>query len=112
MATPAEDRTSAADQGSARIRLSYVGQLRRRMGCASEELVLERPVTVRHVLDRLVETHGEDLLDVFYNQYGWLDPRLFFLIDGEGATSRGGLDAEVGDARELTLLLGIPMSGG
>jgi hypothetical protein len=107
MATPVPE-----PDGSARIRLAYVGHLRRRMDCASEELVVGRPVTVRRVLDRLIEVHGENLREVVYNQYGWLDPRLFFLIDGEGSTNRGGLDVEIGDGSEITLLLGIPMSGG
>ena len=94
------------------IRLSYMGGLARRMGCKSEELMLDPPVTVRTVLDRLIEKHGEDVRDLFFNQYGWLDPRLFFLIDGEGATLNGGLEAPIVGDEEITLVLGIPMSGG
>jgi hypothetical protein len=94
------------------VRLSYMGGLARRMGGKHEELVLEPPVTVRTILDELIERHGEDVRDLFFNQYGWLDPRLFFLIDGEGATLRGGLEAQVTGNEEITLVLGIPMTGG
>jgi len=101
-------------QASARttVRLSYVGGLARRMGSRSEELALEAPITVRTVLDQLIENHGEGVRDLFFNQYGWLDPRLFFLIDGEGATLKGGLEAPITGSEEITLVLGIPMSGG
>jgi hypothetical protein len=94
------------------VRLSYMGGLARRMGGKTEELVLGAPVTVRAILDGLIERHGEDVRDLFFNQYGWLDPRLFFLIDGEGATLSGGLEAQVTGGEEITLVLGIPMSGG
>ena len=82
------------------------------MGCKTEELLLDPPVTVQSVLDRLVETHGDDVRDFFFNQYGWLDPRLFFLIDGEGANMKGGLGATITGREEITLILGIPMTGG
>jgi hypothetical protein len=94
------------------VRLSYMGGLARRMGSRSEELALESPVTVRTVLEQLIENHGEGVRDLFFNQYGWLDPRLFFLIDGEGATLKGGLEAPITGDEEITLVLGIPMSGG
>jgi hypothetical protein len=94
------------------VRLSFMGGLSRRMGCKTEELALEPPVTVRTVLDGLIESHGEGVRDLFFNQYGWLDPRLFFLIDGEGATLKGGLEARINGEEEITLVLGIPMSGG
>ena len=94
------------------VRLSYMGGLARRMGSKSEELALRAPVTVRTVLEQLIENHGEGVRDLFFNQYGWLDPRLFFLIDGEGATLKGGLEAPITGNEEITLVLGIPMSGG
>jgi hypothetical protein len=97
------------------IRLNYLGSLRRHMGCRGEEFTVSRPVTVKAVLDRLVEIHGEDLTDIFYNQYGWLDPRLFFLVDEDGTLIRGTLESELGagePTEEVTLMLGMPMSGG
>jgi hypothetical protein len=94
------------------IRLTYLGNLRRHMGCNSEEVVVERPVSVKGVLERLVETHGPALTDLFYNQYGWLDPRLFFLIDQDGDRVRADLDSQLTGTEEVTLMLGIPMSGG
>ena len=37
---------------------------------------------------------------------------MFFLIDGEGATLKGGLEAPITGEEEITLVLGIPMTGG
>ncbi len=82
------------------------------MGGKREEFALDPPVTVRTVIERLIENHGEDERELFFNQYGWLDPRLFFLIDGDGATDRGGLDATLTGDEEITLFLGLPMNGG
>ena len=94
------------------VRLSYMGYLRQRMGCKEEALALPAPVTVRSVLEELIGLHGDGVSDIFYNQYGWLDPRLFFLIDGEAVQSRGALDVEISGSEEITLVLGLPMSGG
>ncbi len=104
--------SSSVDPASVPVTLSYVGGLARRMGCKTEELLLDPPLTVQSVLDRLVENHGDDVRDLFFNQYGWLDPRLFFLIDGEGANVKGGLEATITGREEITLILGIPMTGG
>lgn len=82
------------------------------MGTNREELAFDGPVTVRAVLQRLVDIHGEEMTQIFYNQYGWLDPRLFFLIDREEGVVRRDLDAQLRNGEEITLVLGIPMTGG
>lgn len=95
------------------IAVRYLGQLRHRMGCASEELTLVRPATVRRILERLVATHGSAVADFFFNQYGWLDPRLFFLVDDGGRTYREqDLDRELSGGERITMFLGMPMAGG
>lgn len=70
------------------------------------------PVRVRDVLERLVERHGEELHDWFYNQFGWLDPRCLIFVDGEDLTEIEGLDADVTNAHELKLTIALPMTGG
>ena len=94
------------------IKISYLGPLRRQMDCKEEHLLLNPPVTVRSVLDRLIEEHGEHLKDLFYNTQGWLDPRILFLIDGERPEAREGLDTELTGQEQIQIVMGLPMSGG
>jgi hypothetical protein len=56
--------------------------------------------------------HGQHLADLFFNQYGWLDPRLLVLIDGETAAARGGLEAPLTGDERIEMVLGVSMSGG
>ncbi len=98
--------------GAVDIRVSYIGPLRRVMDCDEERLRLEAPVTVRTVLDGLIEEHGEHLRDIFYNIQGWLDPRILFLIDGQRPETREGLDTSLSGEEEIRIVMGIPMTGG
>lgn len=94
------------------IRITYLGPLRRQMECREELVRLEPPVTVRSVLDRLIEAHGAHLRDVFYNAQGWLDPRILFLIDGERPEARRGLGTELTGREEIQIVMGLPLRGG
>lgn len=94
------------------VRVRYLGPLRNRMGRREESLEMDPPVTVRTLLEGLIERHGEDLRDVFFNQYGWMDPRLWVLIDGESAGARRGLDTPIAGTEDLQIVLGQPITGG
>lgn len=94
------------------VRVRYLGPLRRRMGLREEALELTSPVTVREILENLVERHGADLRDVFFNQYGWMDPRLWVLVDGVSAGARDGLDTPVAGTEDIQIVLGQPITGG
>ena len=94
------------------IKIQYIGPLRKIMTCKEETLQVEPPVTVRTVLDYLIQGHGEHLKDVFYNTQGWLDPRILFLIDGQRPEAREGLDTSISGDEEIQIVMGIPMAGG
>jgi hypothetical protein len=94
------------------LQITYLGLIRRYMNCAEESLHLDPPVTVRGVLDCLVQRHGEHLRDIFYDTQGWLDPRILFLIDGERPESHRGLDTELTGEEEIQILMGLPLRGG
>jgi len=107
-----EGRSVAPSPPAVIIKLSFLGPLRFRLRTRTEELTLPAPVTVRHVVDRLIEVHGGEIRDLFYNQYGWLDPRVFFVVDGDSVVSRKGLDTPLTGNEEITIFLALPMSGG
>lgn len=94
------------------IRVSYLGPLRQQMNCREENLSLEPPVTVRSVLNHLIQRHGEHLKDVFFNAQGWLDPRVMFMVDGGRPHAKQGLEMELSGREEIQIFLGLPMAGG
>ena len=100
------------DSSSVTIRVRYLGPLRSRMGVRGETLDVDGEVTVRAVLEQLIDRHGADLRDVFFNQYGWMDPRLWVLVDGESAGARRGLDTPLTGREDVQIVLGQPISGG
>jgi molybdopterin converting factor small subunit len=103
---------SADSVTAATIHVRFLGPLRRHVESREAWLELERPVTVRRVLDSLIERHGDHLRSVFYNQYGWMDPRLWVLIDGVSAGARDGLDTQISGGEDVEIVLGQPISGG
>ncbi|MEZ5171188.1 MAG: MoaD/ThiS family protein [Acidimicrobiia bacterium] len=94
------------------IRVHYIGSLKHKLGCDHDHLVLQPTVCVRDVLEELVERHGAELRDWFYNQYGWLDPRCMVFIDGEDSRELGGLDASLDGVAEIEMAIALPMAGG
>ena len=94
------------------LKISYMGPLRRMMQCNEESLQLAPPITVRSILDELIQGHGEHLRDVFYSTQGWLDSRILFLIDGQRPEAREGLDTPISGEEKIQIVMGIPMSGG
>ena len=82
------------------------------MNCKEEHLRLEPPVSVRSVLEGLIQEHGNHLRDLFYNTQGWLDRRILFFIDGERAETRQGLDTRLTGQEEIQIVMALPMRGG
>ena len=77
------------------IKIQYIGPLRQIMTCKEETLQVEPPVTVRTVLNCLIQGHGGRLKNVFYNTQGWLDSSILFVIDGQRPEAREGLDTPI-----------------
>src|SRR5688572_16049011 len=98
MGEPAAERVT--------IHVRFLGPLRRRLGVPTEDLDFGAPVSVRDLLERLIADHGEDLRDTFFNQYGWMDPRLWVLVDGESAGARQGLDTPLSGQQDVQVVLG------
>jgi len=95
------------------IEVSFFGTLRKRMGCKEQTLEFDTPdITVRSVLERLIEIQGEDFRDWVINDYGWVDSRCMIFIDDEHIPSVECIDRDVTGARELKIALATPMAGG
>ena len=95
------------------IDISFFGTLRKRVGCREVTLEFEtRPVTIRSVLEKLIEIQGEDFRDWVINDYGWVDSRCMIFVDGEHQNSVDCIDTDVTGAEHLQIALATPMAGG
>ena len=104
--------TAPPDGPSVTVNLSFLGSLRTQMGTATDVVTVPAPASVRGVVEALIGLHGHAFSDLFYNQYGWLDPRVLFVVDGESVVSRQGLDTPLSGHEEIDVFLALPMSGG
>lgn len=95
------------------IDISFFGTLRKRVGCKEQTLEFDTPnVTIRTVLERLIEIQGEDFRDWVINDYGWVDSRCMIFADGEHLNSVNCIDLDITGAKELKIALATPMAGG
>lgn len=95
------------------INVSYLGTLRHRVGCRQQDLEFDLPkVTIRSVLDRLIEIQGEDFRDWVINDYGWVDSRCMIFVDGEHVNSVDCIDRDITGVDRLQIALATPMAGG
>ncbi len=95
------------------INVSYFGTLRNRVGRREERLEFDSSnVTIRSVLERLIEIQGEDFRDWVINDYGWVDSRCMIFVDGEHLNSVECIDHDITGAKQLKIALATPMAGG
>lgn len=113
MTTPGAPEPPERPGSSTTVTVSYFGNMKRRMGLSEEEVVFDDgPVTVRDLLVRLAGRHGDDVTELFYNQYGWLDPRCLIFIEDEALTQVEGLEADLTGVTGVRLTLALPITGG
>jgi molybdopterin converting factor small subunit len=95
------------------IEVSFFGSLRHRVGCRRQPLEFDLPqVTIRSVLERLIEMQGEDFREWVINDYGWVDSRCMIFVDDEHLNSVECIDEDITGARQLKIALATPMAGG
>lgn len=90
------------------ITVNYTTQLKAALGKSVEELDFDDRATVRDVLDRLRELHGETLQGLLYDAAGRLLPSVLLCVGDEQVNIDHGVELRDGDA--MTLLSAI--SGG
>ena len=104
---------TSATRPTTTISVSFFGSLKKRVGCREQRLEFDSSeVTVRSVLERLIETQGEDFRDWLINDYGWVDSRCMIFVDGEHLNSVECIDHDITGADELKIALATPMAGG
>jgi sulfur-carrier protein len=90
------------------VTVEYAAQIKRAVGLAVESFECESPCTVKQILDRVAERHGERLRTLLFDGDRKLHPSiLLFLGDSQ---VRRDEPRELKDHEVLTIL--SPISGG
>ena len=97
---------------STNVHVHYVGMVRRAIKIKDERLELQGDFSLRSLLEQLVARHGSAIEDhVFDGTY--LSRASNVLVDGVNCQSLGGLDAPLGGAAEIEVIVfGPPPAGG
>jgi molybdopterin converting factor small subunit len=88
------------------VEVSYTAQLRQAAGVASEAVDLDGPGTLRHLVERLGQRHGEALRRLVLDPAGSLQPTVLVFVGD--AQVRG--DAPLKEGDRVTLM--SPIAGG
>ena len=91
-----------------RITVEYAAQVKRAAGQSAETFECETPCTVRDLLDRVADRHGEALARLLFDDNRRLHPSILLFI-GDSQV-RGENQRELKDGDVLTIL--SPISGG
>ncbi len=113
----AEQGGGAVDsqEGRIKVKLAYVGMIRRLLGRREEELEVPAGITLRDLLERLISLNGPELRERLFTQVGEIMPTANLMVDGLNPMSRGGLDmrlCEEGETEVEIVVLGPPPMGG
>ncbi len=102
-------------EGRIKVKLVYVGMIRRLFGSGEEELEVPAGITLRDLLERLISLNGPELRERLFTRHGELMPTANLMVDGLNPLSRGGLDmrlCEEGETEVEIVVLGPPPMGG
>lgn len=93
--------------------VTYVGLIRRIVGCRQEVLALDSGTTLERLLRELCSRHGPEL-EHYLLERGELAAHATVLLNGRNAQRQGGLAAKLGDGQDHVelVVLGPPAAGG
>lgn len=86
-----------------KVRVRYSGLVRNVVGKNEEEVQVPGDLTVRQLLQLLIERHGNSFRDSLLAVGGQLLPNALVLVSGRDVAEIGGLDAEVGRDKDISI---------
>ena len=98
-----------------KVKLVYVGMIRRLLGRGQEEIEFPSGSTLKELLEHLISVNGPKLGEQLFTKEGELMPTANLMVDGLNPIRRGGLETrlcEEGEARVEIVVLGPPPMGG
>ena len=98
-----------------KVKLRYVGMIRRLMAREQEEVELPAGTTLKDLLEHLISADGPELRKHLFTARGELMPTANLVVDGLNAMQHGGLQmrlCEQGETQVEVVVLGPPPMGG
>ena len=98
-----------------KVKLVYVGMIRRLLGRGEEELQVPAGITLRALLEHLISLNGPELRKHLFTEQGEMMPTANLMVDGLNPMRREGPGmrlCEEGDTQVEVVVLGPPPMGG
>ncbi|MBI4320612.1 MAG: MoaD/ThiS family protein [Chloroflexi bacterium] len=96
----------------AKIRVRYFGLIRNVVGRQDDEVPADGLMTVRQVLEALVERHGEGFRDAVLAGGGLLRPTALVFLNGKDIAKLGGIDVLLDRDDEVSVAVVTHALGG
>jgi molybdopterin converting factor small subunit len=90
---------------AASVRVLYIGLVRNAVKTQDEEIQLPAGTTVRDLLERLCQTHGDALRDALFTVEGTLTANTMLLLDGSNVMYAQGLDTIITKDQSMHVLV-------
>ncbi len=95
------------------INVEYLGLIRNVLNCSEEQYSMPLGSTVKALLQRLVERHGEQVGLCILTSEGQLRPMTEIYLDGSEISTRQGLDTPITGEGRVSVVIGVqPFPGG
>lgn len=96
-----------------RVKVSYLGLVRNVLGCREEEMEVSAGITVRELLARLVEKHGDSFRHSVFRSEGELRSTALVCVDDRDIAELQGFETKLESGERLSVVVGVyPPEGG
>lgn len=96
-----------------RVQISYLGLVRNVIGCREEEVDLTPGSTVKELLDRLIEKHGDPFRQSVFRRDGELRSMAIVCVNDCDISQLQGFETRLGSGEKVSVVVGVyPPEGG
>ena len=95
------------------VRVSYLGLVRNVIGCREEEIEVAPGITVRELLARLMEKHGDPFRHSVFKSEGQLRSMALICVNDRDIAQLQGFETKLESGERLSVVVGVyPPEGG
>lgn len=94
------------------LKIHYYGLIQNVVAKREEVVTLPEGAGVRHLVDALVALYGENLKNNLLDVAGGLRSNVTILLGDDNVSDMEGMDTEIKEIKEASLVVTIPQFGG
>ncbi|MEE8448426.1 MAG: MoaD/ThiS family protein [Thermodesulfobacteriota bacterium] len=94
------------------LKILYYGLIQNSVGKREEQLTLPAGAKASQLVDALAEKYGQGFKDNLLDVAGGLRANVTILLDNTSVSELEGLDTEINDVKEASIVVTIPQFGG